>query len=183
MERCGFPLPCESRSSPGWTRTNNPPVNSRMLCQLSYRGTVLSGRNCSRGMKQQAPRRDAPRLLPRARDRALELDFEVRCGHEPSLLRLRVAPEERLLELLDEERPLLSSRHLDASSRAWVPASSYVCRASSHPRRHRPRHQLRVRLRLQSPRLLPLPARALRGLARLVPGLPRLPGSAARRPS
>src|SRR5215218_1698864 len=65
-------------SSPGWTRTNNPPVNSRMLCQLSYRGTVLSGRNCSRGMKQQAPRRDAPRLLPRARDRALELDFEVR---------------------------------------------------------------------------------------------------------
>jgi hypothetical protein len=26
-------------SSPGWTRTNNPPVNSRMLCQLSYRGT------------------------------------------------------------------------------------------------------------------------------------------------
>ena len=24
--------------SPGWTRTNNPPVNSRMLCQLSYRG-------------------------------------------------------------------------------------------------------------------------------------------------
>ena len=26
------------RSSPGWTRTNNPPVNSRMLCQLSYRG-------------------------------------------------------------------------------------------------------------------------------------------------
>lgn len=26
--------------SPGWTRTNNPPVNSRMLCQLSYRGSV-----------------------------------------------------------------------------------------------------------------------------------------------
>ena len=31
----------EVLSSPGWTRTNNPPVNSRMLCQLSYRGTVL----------------------------------------------------------------------------------------------------------------------------------------------
>jgi hypothetical protein len=31
-------------NSPGWTRTNNPPVNSRMLCQLSYRGTVLGGR-------------------------------------------------------------------------------------------------------------------------------------------
>ena len=27
------------RGSPGWTRTNNPPVNSRMLCQLSYRGS------------------------------------------------------------------------------------------------------------------------------------------------
>jgi hypothetical protein len=26
------------KSSPGWTRTNNPSVNSRMLCQLSYRG-------------------------------------------------------------------------------------------------------------------------------------------------
>jgi hypothetical protein len=30
----------DGRSSPGWTRTNNPPVNSRMLCQLSYRGTA-----------------------------------------------------------------------------------------------------------------------------------------------
>ena len=28
-----------SACSPGWTRTNNPPVNSRMLCQLSYRGS------------------------------------------------------------------------------------------------------------------------------------------------
>ena len=27
-------------SSPGWTRTNNPSVNSRMLCQLSYRGST-----------------------------------------------------------------------------------------------------------------------------------------------
>src|SRR5207302_10546245 len=31
------------RDSPGWTRTNNPPVNSRMLCQLSYRGTAVAG--------------------------------------------------------------------------------------------------------------------------------------------
>ena len=29
-------------SSPGWTRTNNPPVNSRMLCQLSYRGSAAA---------------------------------------------------------------------------------------------------------------------------------------------
>jgi hypothetical protein len=27
-------------SSPGWTRTSNPSVNSRMLCQLSYRGML-----------------------------------------------------------------------------------------------------------------------------------------------
>ena len=33
--RCGTASSC----SPGWTRTNNPPVNSRMLCQLSYRGS------------------------------------------------------------------------------------------------------------------------------------------------
>lgn len=25
--------------SPGWTRTSNPAVNSRMLCQLSYGGS------------------------------------------------------------------------------------------------------------------------------------------------
>src|SRR5215213_5358897 len=29
--------------SPGWTRTNNIPVNSRTLCQLSYRGTAARG--------------------------------------------------------------------------------------------------------------------------------------------
>ena len=28
--------------SPGWTRTNNPSVNSRMLCQLSYRGRLAA---------------------------------------------------------------------------------------------------------------------------------------------
>ena len=36
-------LPIGSRSglrvcSPDWTRTNNPAINSRMLCQLSYGG-------------------------------------------------------------------------------------------------------------------------------------------------
>ncbi len=30
------------QSSPGWTRTNNPSVNSRMLCQLSYRGLTTT---------------------------------------------------------------------------------------------------------------------------------------------
>ena len=41
------PLVCVSADqrpfvrSPDWTRTNNPPVNSRMLCQLSYRGSLV----------------------------------------------------------------------------------------------------------------------------------------------
>ena len=33
-----------SSGSPDWTRTNNPPVNSRMLCQLSYRGSLVQRR-------------------------------------------------------------------------------------------------------------------------------------------
>ena len=40
-DRCGpGPLVC---GSPGWTRTNNLPINSRLLCQLSYRGMVICG--------------------------------------------------------------------------------------------------------------------------------------------
>src|SRR4029078_1628001 len=31
--------PAVAPGSPGCTRTNTPPVNSRMLCQLSYRGS------------------------------------------------------------------------------------------------------------------------------------------------
>jgi hypothetical protein len=30
-------------SSPDWTRTSNPSINSRMLCQLSYGGPSFSG--------------------------------------------------------------------------------------------------------------------------------------------
>jgi hypothetical protein len=30
-------------SSSGWTRTSNPSINSRMLCQLSYRGMREAG--------------------------------------------------------------------------------------------------------------------------------------------
>ena len=38
-----------SSCSPGWTRTNNPPINSRMLCQLSYRGSLVQrGANISK---------------------------------------------------------------------------------------------------------------------------------------
>ncbi len=31
------PLTC-GKGSPDWTRTSNPAINSRMLCQLSYGG-------------------------------------------------------------------------------------------------------------------------------------------------
>ena len=36
-------LNCDDTCSPGWTRTSNPSVNSRMLCQLSYRGLPSRG--------------------------------------------------------------------------------------------------------------------------------------------
>ena len=41
------------RLSPGWTRTTNPSVNSRMLCQLSYRGPL------SRLYLRRGPRDDS----------------------------------------------------------------------------------------------------------------------------
>ena len=41
----------ELRGSPDWTRTSNPPVNSRMLYQLSYRGR--QPRDCSRGLPRR----------------------------------------------------------------------------------------------------------------------------------
>jgi hypothetical protein len=44
-------ITCVDACSPGWTRTSNPSVNSRMLCQLSYRGPLFRG-DCAadRGM-------------------------------------------------------------------------------------------------------------------------------------
>jgi hypothetical protein len=74
MDRIGEgPLGCVSAGqgpfscSPGWTRTNNPPINSRMLCQLSYRGSrpqTLATRR--RVAKSGAFRRSPPRPGPRA---------------------------------------------------------------------------------------------------------------------
>lgn len=45
LERAGLSSYLQSYSSdvacsPGWTRTNNLPINSRLLCQLSYRGML-----------------------------------------------------------------------------------------------------------------------------------------------
>ena len=53
--------------SPGWTRTNNPPVNSRMLCQLSYRGSL--------GRKSLAKLAfDLVERVPDPRQHSLQLD-------------------------------------------------------------------------------------------------------------
>jgi hypothetical protein len=44
--------------SPGWTRTSNPSVNSRMLCQLSYRG-LLPARGHRRDAREDFSARPA----------------------------------------------------------------------------------------------------------------------------
>lgn len=71
--RRGLPCSCAGQTpsscSPDWTRTNNPPVNSRMLCQLSYRGsckhTLARGvlREKSR-CRKGATRRDTQDVSP-----------------------------------------------------------------------------------------------------------------------
>ena len=56
--------------SPGWTRTNNPPINSRMLCQLSYRGSLVQRGETlaspdTAGEIRAGRRRDGPARAPR----------------------------------------------------------------------------------------------------------------------
>src|SRR6185312_17466451 len=58
-------------SSPGWTRTNNPPVNSRMLCQLSYRGLAAA---------IVAGLREGPDLVAELGERLLQLDEALVVG-------------------------------------------------------------------------------------------------------
>ena len=45
-------LPSLCSCSPAWTRTSNPPINSRMLCQLSYRGSLRQRQHCSNGERR-----------------------------------------------------------------------------------------------------------------------------------
>ena len=56
-----------AKSSPGWTRTNNISVNSRTLCQLSYRGS-LERRHCSHRGRSTLSRRDGEIHLGRRAD-------------------------------------------------------------------------------------------------------------------
>src|SRR3954453_16304084 len=60
------------RSSPDWTRTNNLPVNSRLLCQLSYRGSSgpdlpLSRAAVATGTTKKGEATSAQRGYPQAR--------------------------------------------------------------------------------------------------------------------
>ena len=59
--------------SPGWTRTNNPPVNSRMLCQLSYRGScgdTVASRRSQHSNRIPTPRQARPSSSAAARSPA-----------------------------------------------------------------------------------------------------------------
>ena len=53
--------------SPGWTRTNNPAINSRVLCQLSYRGRTALGA-CVAVASARLPHRDCVLFLSRDPD-------------------------------------------------------------------------------------------------------------------
>ena len=46
-------VPVISRGSPDWTRTSNPLINSQMLCQLSYRGSVAASRRSAQRVKER----------------------------------------------------------------------------------------------------------------------------------
>src|SRR5206468_451292 len=84
-------------SSPGWTRTNNPPVNSRMLCQLSYRGSAAA---LYRHLIQQSD------LLADLQQRLLELEHAAVRGARQLALELPFPePEQQLLR--DRERDAL----------------------------------------------------------------------------
>src|SRR5438552_3017025 len=71
----GYLGPLERESSPGWTRTNNPPVNSRMLCQLSYRGRKPG--HFSRARRESGEFTDR---RPDLRESLLELDQALLTG-------------------------------------------------------------------------------------------------------
>src|SRR5437764_5503338 len=99
-------LPSARNSSPGWTRTNNPPVNSRMLCQLSYRGVaaaIVAG--------PLAASCECANLVAERGEALLELDEPIVVGVrelplEPSLPQ----PEEQLLGRLLGDLLLVSQR-------------------------------------------------------------------------
>src|SRR5687768_14163295 len=74
--------------SPGWTRTNNPPVNSRMLCQLSYRGSLGRKSLAKLGL-------DLAERVVDLGEHALELD---RAGEVVAGEVRQLAPDETLLE-------------------------------------------------------------------------------------
>src|SRR5262245_54127357 len=82
--------------SPGWTRTNNPPVNSRMLCQLSYRGPPNWLRHGSEGLSGQSRAQSRGGMLGvrRLRDRPDNRD-PLRAGSDDVAYVCLVDPADR----------------------------------------------------------------------------------------
>src|SRR3954452_5259710 len=72
-------------SSPGWTRTSNPSVNSRMLCQLSYRG-MLQMRLYGSWPAASSSRGDGAQGLFESQDLRLKLFLQVVVGRLPLAL-------------------------------------------------------------------------------------------------
>src|SRR6478752_3137905 len=90
------------RSSPGWTRTNNPPVNSRMLCQLSYRGLAAA---------IVAGLREGPDLVAELRERLLKLDEALTVGAcELALQSAFPQAQQQLVGSLERDLLLVSER-------------------------------------------------------------------------
>src|SRR6185312_9921443 len=89
-------------SSPGWTRTNNPPVNSRMLCQLSYRGLAAA---------IVAGLREGPDLVAELRELLLELDETLAVGVRKLPLQPTLAQaQQQLTGRLERELLLVAER-------------------------------------------------------------------------
>src|SRR6476660_1492974 len=94
--------PRDRRNSPGWTRTNNPPVNSRMLCQLSYRGLAAA---------IVAGLREGPDLVAELRERLLKLDEALTVGTcELALQSTFPQAQQQLVGSLERDLLLVSER-------------------------------------------------------------------------
>src|SRR5690242_12046953 len=90
--------------SPGWTRTNNPPVNSRMLCQLSYRGRQRH--DSSQGLREGPARRGSAQVDTRPGEGGLErLEPGGVVGRGSRLVWVVPVPLHGRRELVGELRP------------------------------------------------------------------------------
>ncbi len=114
------------RSSPGWTRTNNPPVNSRMLCQLSYRGR--QPRDCSHAFRAALAGRTEAAMRRNPTTCVASPSSASRCSLVSSC------------SLPAGSRPVLASPHSRSGS---APTGSILVRSTACAGRRRRRHSSR----------------------------------------